>query len=153
MDSPGSYGRQLFNQFLWVPVFILFSYPLVYGALPHLLLRGKVSLFFLAVLAWGSLGLYIDPAFRSYIYIPIQESMGLDFILPRGPLAFCYLCMTTSAASPMILKFFKLCTIKQRDWIQGAAGKDNRRTSVAESTGAPSFFVQHIEQYLFLLDK
>ena len=118
MEAPGSYGRQLFNQVLWVPVFILFSYPLVYGAIPHLLLKGKVSLFFLVVLAWGTVGLYIDPWFRSYIYIPIQEAMGLDFILPRGPLAFCYLCMTTAAASPMILKFFKLCTIKQREWIR-----------------------------------
>jgi len=112
-----SYGRQLFNQFLWVPVFIFFSYPLVYGAIPYLLLRGKVSLFFLIILAWGGVGLYIDSGFRSYIFIPLQEAMGLDNILPRGPLASCYLCMTTSAASPMIIKFFKLCTIKQRDWM------------------------------------
>jgi len=116
MGTPVSFGRQLFNMLMWVPAFIFFSYPLVYGAIPHLLLKGKVSLFFLVILAWGFVGLYIDSGFRSYIYIPIQESMGLDFILPRGPLAFCYLCMTTSAASPMIVKFFKLFTIKQRDW-------------------------------------
>ena len=116
MGTPVSFGRQLFNMLMWVPVFIFFSYPLVYGAIPHLLLKGKVSLFFLLIMVWGFVGLYIDAGFRSYIYIPIQESMGLDFILPRGPLAFCYLCMTTSAASPMIVKFFKLFTIKQRDW-------------------------------------
>ena len=118
MYPSSSYGRQLFNQFLWIPAFILFGYPLVYGAIPHLLLKGRVSLFFLVVLAWGGIGLYIDEGYRSYIYIPIQEAMGLDFILPRGPLASCYLCMTTSAASPMIIKFFKLFTIKQRDWMQ-----------------------------------
>ena len=118
MYASSSYGRQLFNQFLWIPAFILFGYPLVYGAIPHLLLKGRVSLFFLVVLAWGGIGLYIDEGYRSYIYIPIQEAMGLDFILPRGPLASCYLCMTTSAASPMIIKFFKLFTIKQRDWMQ-----------------------------------
>ena len=118
MDAQGSYGRQLFNQSLWIPVFILFGYPLVYGAIPHLLLKGKVSLFFLAVLAWGGVGLYIEAGFRYYIYIPIQESMGLDFILPSRPTAVWYLCMTTSAASPMIVKFFKLCAIKQRDWIR-----------------------------------
>ncbi|HMR55946.1 MAG: histidine kinase [Cytophagales bacterium] len=117
MGSSVSYGRQLFNQSLWVPVFILFSYPLVYGAIPHLLLKGKVSLFFLVILAWGGVGLFIDSGYRSYIYIPLQEAMGLDHILPRGPLASCYLCMTTSAASPMIIKFFKLLTIKQRDWM------------------------------------
>ncbi len=117
MGAP-SYGRQLFNQAMWIPAFILFGYPLVYGAIPHLLLKGRVSLFFLVVLVWAVLGLYIDIEFRSYIYIPIQEAMGLDSILPSGPMAACYLCMTTSAASPMIIKFFKLFTIKQRDWME-----------------------------------
>jgi two-component system, LytTR family, sensor histidine kinase AlgZ len=28
---------------MWVPVFILFSYPLVYGAIPHLLLKGNLN--------------------------------------------------------------------------------------------------------------
>ena len=117
MGVPLSFGRHLLNMSMWVPAFILFSYPLVYGAIPHLLLKGRVSLFLLFVLAWGCVGLYIDEGFRSYILIPVQEAMGLDFILQRGPLPFCYLCMTTSAASPMIIKFFKLCTIKQRDWM------------------------------------
>jgi sensor histidine kinase YesM len=114
---PLSFGRHFFNISLWVPVFILFSYPLVYGAIPHLLLKGKVSLFFLLVLAWAVVGLYIDSTYRSYIIIPLQEAMGLDKIFSRGPMPSCYLCMTTSAASPMIIKFFKLCTIKQQDWM------------------------------------
>ena len=141
MGAPALMDVNCLIRLLWVPAFILFGYPLVYGAIPHLLLKGRVSLFFLVVLAWGGIGLFIDAGFRSYIYIPMQEAMGLDFILPRGPLASCYLCMTTSAASPMIIKFFKLFTIKQRDWMRGATGKDNGRISIAESTGASSFFV------------
>ncbi|HXR81812.1 MAG TPA: hypothetical protein VN763_12870, partial [Saprospiraceae bacterium] len=66
MGTPVSFGRQLFNMLMWVPAFIFFSYPLVYGAIPHLLLKGKVSLFFLVILAWGFVGLYIDSGFRSY---------------------------------------------------------------------------------------
>jgi two-component system, LytTR family, sensor histidine kinase AlgZ len=116
--APGSYGRYLFNMALWVPGFILFSYPLVYGAIPHLLLKGKVVQFLTAILTWGVIGIYIDVAYRGYVIIPVQEAMGLDNILPRGPIAFCYLCMTTSAASPMIIKFFKLWSIKQRQWLQ-----------------------------------
>lgn len=138
MNAP-SYGRQLFNQFLWIPAFILFGYPLVYGAIPHLLLKGRVSLFFLVVLAWGGIGLYIDEGYRSYIYIPIQEAMGLDFILPRGPLASCYLCMTTSAASPMIVKFFKLCTIKQRDWIRAQQERITAELQLLKAQVHPHF--------------
>jgi LytS/YehU family sensor histidine kinase len=102
---------------MWVPAFILFSYPLVYGAIPHLLLKGKVLQFFIAIVSWGAAGLYIDVGYRNNILIPVQEAMGLKNILPRGPLAFCYLCMTTSAASPMIIKFFKLWTVQQRQWV------------------------------------
>lgn len=117
MGIPGSFGRQLFNMSLWIPVFILFSYPLVYGAIPHVLLKGKVTLFILLVLAWAGIGLYIDAAYRGYVVIPLQEALGLQNIVPRGAMPSCYLCMTTSAASPMIIKFFKLCTLKQQDWM------------------------------------
>ena len=80
MGAPTSFERNLFDMLLWIPVFILFSYPLVYGAIPHLLLKGKVVQFFLLILAWGGLGLYINSGFITYLYAPLQEAMGFDFI-------------------------------------------------------------------------
>ncbi len=127
IGAPVSFARQLLNMTMWVPMFIFFSYPLVYGAIPHLLLKGKVLQFLLAILTWGAAGLYFDVAYRNYILIPAQEAMGLDNILPRGPIPFCYLCMTTSAASPMIIKFFKLWTTKQREWT-----KEQQEKTIAE---------------------
>jgi len=154
MGAPTSYGRQLFNMTLWVPVFILFGYPLVYGAIPHLLLQGKVSLFFLVILAWGAVGLYIDSGFRSYIYIPLQEAMGLDHILPRGPLPFSYLCMTTSAASPMIIKFFKLCTIKQEEWIQTQQERINAELQLLKAQVHPHFLFNTLSNiYSFSMER
>jgi len=134
-----SYGRYLLNMAMWVPLFILFSYPLVYIAIPHLLLKGKVIQFFLVILGWGALGLYMDVAYRSYVLIPAQEAMGLKNILPRGPLAFCYLCMTTSAASPMIIKFFKLWTIKQRDWMRAQEEKITAELQLLKAQVHPHF--------------
>jgi hypothetical protein len=139
MGIPGSFGRHVFNMLLWVPVFILFSYPLVYGAIPHLLLKGKVSLFFLLVLVWAAVGLYIDLAYRSYVIIPLQETMGLDNIVPRGAMPSCYLCMTTSAASPMIIKFFKLCTIKQQDWMLAQQEKITTELQLLKAQVHPYF--------------
>ena len=154
MGVPLSYGRHLLNMTMWVPVFILFGYPLVYGAIPHLLLKGKVSLFLLVILAWGAVGLYIDEGFRSYILIPVQEAMGLDYILPRGPLAFCYLCMTTSAASPMIIKFFKLCTIKQQDWIQTQQERINAELQLLKAQVHPHFLFNTLNNiYSFSMDR
>lgn len=152
IGSPGSYGRYLFNMTLWVPVFIFFSYPLVYGAIPHLLLKEKIVQFFLVILAWGAAGLYIDVAYRNYIFIPVQEAMGLDNILPRGPLPFCYLCMTTSAASPMIIKFFKLWTIKQRQWVQEQQQKTTVELQLLKAQVHPHFLFNTLNSiYSFAL--
>jgi two-component system sensor histidine kinase AlgZ len=139
MGVPLSYGRHLINMVMWVPAFILFGYPLVYIAIPHLLLKGKVWQFFLVVLAWGVVGIYLDIGYRGYVLIPAQEAMGLDNILPRGPLAFCYLCMTTSAASPMIIRFFKLWTIKQREWMNAQQEKMTAELQLLKAQVHPHF--------------
>jgi two-component system sensor histidine kinase AlgZ len=153
VGTPGSFGRWLLNMLMWVPAFILFSYPLVYGAIPHLLLKGKVSLFFISMLAWGGVGLFIDSGYRSYLLIPLQEAMGLDHIISRGPLAFCYLCMTTSAASPMAIKFFKLCTIKQREWMQAQQEKITAELQLLKAQVHPHFLFNTLNNiYSFSLD-
>ena len=153
MGAPGSFGRQMINMCMWVPAFIFFSYPLVYGAIPFLLLKGKVMQFFLVTLAWGAAGLYIDVAYRSYILIPIQEAMGLKNILPGGPLAFCYLCMTTSAASPMIIKFYKLWTIKQRAWMHAQQEKITAELQLLKAQVHPHFLFNTLNNiYSFSLE-
>ncbi|HEX7847658.1 MAG TPA: sensor histidine kinase [Chitinophagaceae bacterium] len=153
MGVPLSYGRQLLNMAMWVPAFILFGYPLVYGAIPHLLLKGKVLEFFLVTLAWGAVGLFIDSGYRSYVLIPLQEAMGLNNILPRGPLAFCYLCMTTSAASPMIIKFFKLWTIKQREWMSAQQEKITAELQLLKAQVHPHFLFNTLNNiYSFSLE-
>lgn len=153
MGVPLSYGRQLLNMIMWVPAFILFGYPLVYGAIPHLLLKGKVVQFFFLTLAWGAVGLFIDAGYRSYVLIPAQEALGLDNILPRGPLAFCFLCMTTSAASPMIIKFFKLWTIKQRDWMRAQQEKITAELQLLKAQVHPHFLFNTLNNiYSFSLE-
>lgn len=139
IGAPLSYGRHWINMLMWVPAFILFSYPLVYYAIPQLLLKGRILEFFLLILAWGATGLYIDEGYRSYVLIPLQEAMGLENILPRGPLAFCYLCMTTSAASPMIIKFFKLWSQKQRAWMQEQQAKISAELQLLKAQVHPRF--------------
>jgi len=153
MGVPLSYGRHLLNMIMWVPAFILFGYPLVYGAIPHLLLKGKVLEFFLVTLVWGVVGLFIDAGYRSYVLIPAQEAMGLDNILPRGPLAFCFLCMTTSAASPMIIKFFKLWTIKQQDWMRAQQEKITAELQLLKAQVHPHFLFNTLNNiYSFSLE-
>jgi two-component system, LytTR family, sensor histidine kinase AlgZ len=84
----------------------------------------------------------------------VQEAMGLDFILPRGPLAFCYLCMTTSAASPMVIKFFKLCTLKQRDWILAQQEKVTAELQLLKAQVHPHFLFNTLNNiYSFSMER
>ena len=153
MGAPGSIGSLLLNMVMWVPGFIFFGYPLVYFAIPHLLLKGKLIQFFLVVLGWGIVGLYIDTGYRGYFIIPVQEAMGFTNILPRGPLAFCYLCMTTSAASPMVIKFFKLWTIKQREWMCAHEERVTAELQLLKAQVHPHFLFNTLNNiYSFALD-
>jgi two-component system sensor histidine kinase AlgZ len=153
IGAPVTFGRQMINMFMWIPVFIFFSYPLVYWAIPYLLLKEKILQFFLVVLAWGAAGIFIDSGYRGYILIPLQEAMGLKNILPRGPLAFCYLCMTTSAASPMIIKFYKLWTIKQRAWMHAQQEKITAELQLLKAQVHPHFLFNTLNNiYSFSMD-
>src|SRR6187401_1891531 len=79
--------------------------------------------------------------------------MGLDNILPRGPLAFCFLCMTTSAASPMIIKFFKLWTIKQQDWMRAQQEKITAELQLLKAQVHPHFLFNTLNNiYSFSLE-
>src|SRR5215203_4422688 len=139
MRVPIPFERQLLYVAIWTPGFILFSYPVIYGAIPYLLLKGKVLQFFLAMLAWGAVGLYVDEAYRSYIIIPLQEFIGLDKPISRGPIASCYLCMTTSVAGPMTLRFFKLWSIKQRAWMHAHQEKITAELQLLKAQVHPHF--------------
>ncbi len=149
-----SYGRQVVNMLMWVPAFILFTYPLVYYAIPRLLLKGNTVQFFLFVLAWGAAGVVIDTQYRSFILIPAQEAMGLTNILPRGPLTFCYLCLTTSAAGPMIIQFFKLWSIKQKEWLNAQQEKITAELQLLKAQVHPHFLFNTLNNiYSFSLDR
>jgi two-component system sensor histidine kinase AlgZ len=141
MGSPVSFGRNLFNMSLWIPLFMLFSYPLVYGAIPHLLLKRKVWQFFLFILVWGVIGIYINAGFRTYLYVPLQQSLGFDHIPARGSQPHSFLCMTTSAASVMSIKFFKLWTIKQRAWMQAQQEKITAELQLLKAQVHPHFLI------------
>lgn len=152
-----SFGRQVFSMIAWVPVFILFGYPLVYGAIPHLLLKGKVWQCLLVLLTWGAAGLFINGAYRLYVYIPLQEALHLKNIYAQHgviPAPSSYLCMTTSAGSAMVINFFKLWTIKQRDWMRVQRERTTAELQLLKAQIHPHFLFNTLNNiYSFSLDK
>lgn len=137
--APVTFGRYVFNMMLWVPIFILFGYPLAYWAIPKLLFKGRVVEFLMLLFLWAILGIYLNGAYRTYLYVPLQEAIGFDFIPAKGKQAHSYLCMTTSAASPMIIKFFKLWTLRQREWIKTQQERINAELQLLKAQVRPHF--------------
>lgn len=151
-----SFGRQVFSMVVWTPVFIFFGYPLVYGAIPRLLLQGKVWQFLLVVLCWALAGLFINGGYRFYVYVPLQQAMGLDHIYTQKtimPRAESYLCMTTAVATPMVIRFFKLWTIKQRDLMLAQQERITAQLQLLKAQVHPHFLFNTLNNiYSFALE-
>jgi two-component system sensor histidine kinase AlgZ len=153
MDSRSSFVRNVFNMSLWIPVFMLFGYPLVYMAVPRLLLKGKVWQFVLLILLWGVAGLYINAGFSTYLYVPLQQLMGFSYIPEKGFQPHYYLCMTTSVASPMIVKFFQLWTIRQKAWMLAQQEKITAQLQLLKAQLHPRFLLNTLNNiYSFALN-
>lgn len=152
-----SYGRQVFSMVVWTPVFILFGYPLVYIAIPRLLLQEKIAQFFLVVTVWAIIGLFINGAYRLYVYIPLQEALHFQLIWPQHglmPRADSYLCMTTAVASPMGIKFFKLWSAKQRALMQAQQEKLTAQMQLLKAQLHPHFLFNTLNNiYSFALER
>lgn len=147
-------GQLLLNLLLWMPVLILFSYVLAYGAIPRLLLKGKVWQSVLLILAWGFAGIYINYGYRIFLFVPLQEAMGLPQVYYNDHQPYSYLCVYTSSASPMIIRFFKLWTWKQRDWMQEQQDKITAELQLLKAQAHPHFLFNTLNNiYSFSLDK
>ena len=110
-----NYPRNVLQQFSWIPAFMLFTFPIIYGFIPHLLLKRKYAWFAVAGVAWSIVGLFINAWNREYWFIPMQEFIGFKEIhrVIWEPTSF--LCMCTTAGELSILVLFKHWFIKQRE--------------------------------------
>ena len=144
---------QLINMLIWLPIFIIYGYPMAYWAVPKLLLKGKILEFLLLIFAWGVTGLYLDVWYKDYIMIPVQEALHLKYILPKGQQAWCYLCITTSAAVPMVIKFFKHWNRKQQEWLHAQQEKITAELQLLKAQVHPHFLFNTLNNiYAFSLE-
>lgn len=154
MNASDSFFREVINMTLWLPVFLLFSYPLVYYAIPDLLLKGMIWQFVLFILGWGLVGLFINAAFHTYLYPALQDVIDADQESQPGFQAYSYLSMTTSAASPMLIKFFKLWKMKQQEWLKAQNEKISAELQLLKSQVHPHFLFNTLNNiYAFSLNR
>jgi sensor histidine kinase YesM len=138
---------------VWLPVFMMYSYPLMYWVVPKFLLKGKYFLFITVVLMWGVLGWFINIYFRLYIFIPIQEAMHYEKIIRGGPVPGSYLCLTTTAAGAVIITVFKHWILKQRQWLKAEKEKITAELQLLKAQVHPHFLFNTLNNiYSFSLE-
>jgi hypothetical protein len=139
-QGPGrSTDRSLLQGLIWVPVRMLYSYPLIYWVLPQYLLKGRYLTFTFIILLWGVGGYFLNYYFRAFIFIPLQEVLPFNTIdrNPWQPNSF--LVLTTTAAIVCIIFLFKHWLLKHQQFIQSEKEKVTAELQLLKAQVHPHF--------------
>ena len=113
-----SFGQNLVNGFIWLPLRILYCYPLMYWVLPQFLLKGKYMQFSIIILAWAFAGFFINYLFRAYVFIPFQQQFYSSGINRNPWEANSFLTLTTTAGVTSTVILFKHWLKSQHERLQ-----------------------------------
>ena len=148
-----SINRQLFVGMLWLPVRLLYCYPLMYWVLPKFLLRGKYVQFGIIIFLWFVAGWFLNYFYRVYIFIPLQEAMHFKNVVkdPWSPGSF--LLLTTAAGCTSIIVIFKYWFKKQQEWLQAEKEKVTAELQLLKAQVHPHFLFNTLNNiYSFSLE-
>ena len=122
----------------WLPLLMLYTYPVAYIALPKLLLKSKYVLFALVIIFWGISGWYFSIFYHEYVYFPLADYLkvahGSQVEDPES-----FFCMTTSVGCMSMCFLTKRWLQKQQEWLEAEKEKVTAELKLTESPGAPSF--------------
>ena len=151
--SERGFELDLFRGMLWLPIRILYSYPLIFWMLPQFLLKGKYIKFGIIILLWAIAGWFLNYFFRAYLFIPVQEYLHLDRIdkNPWQPNSF--LVLTTTAGITCIIVLFKHWFRKQQEWMQAEKDKVTAELQLLKAQVHPHFLFNTLNNiYSFSLE-
>ncbi|MBS1663659.1 MAG: histidine kinase [Bacteroidetes bacterium] len=136
---------------IWVPAFIIFSYPISSIAIPKLLLKGNYLVFLGSVFFWLMFGWFLSVYYLKYISVPL-----LDLMKIRHGDNYewqCFLCVLTTAACFSSLSLGKQWLLKQRDFLQARQEKITAELQLLKAQVHPHFLFNTLNNiYSFSLD-
>ena len=137
---------------LWIPAFILFSYPVSIIAIRKLLLKGKYLAFVSSLIFWLVVGWFLSVYYLKYISAPLLDLMKM----PSGDdYAWqCFLCVVTTAACFSSLSLGKQWLLKQREFLQAQQEKITAELQLLKAQVHPHFLFNTLNNiYSFSLDR
>jgi len=150
---PGqNFGYTLLISTLWVPSFILYSYPVMYRIIPAYLLKEKYMAFTLILLLWAVGGYFLNYYFRTSILFPVADL--LDYKAGnRNPWATnSYLSMNVMAGFGSIIVLFKYWLKKQKEFLSAEKEKTAAELQLLKAQIHPHFLFNTLNNiYAFSL--
>ncbi len=148
-----SIGNVLILSTLWVPVYILYSYPIMYWLVPAYLLKEKYSRFSTLLLAWAIAGYFLNYIFRVNVLFPFSDLILYKAAYRNPWSANSYLSMNVMAGFCCMITLFKYWIKKQRDWMQAEKAKITVELQLLKAQVHPHFLFNTLNNiYSFSLE-
>ena len=138
---------------IWVPVYILYSYPIMYWMLPLYLLKEKYLQFSILLLAWAVGGYFLNYIFRAQVLYPFVDVMKYKTGNKNPWAANSYLSMNVMAGFCCMIVLFKFWIKKQQDWMQAEKEKITAELQLLKAQVHPHFLFNTLNNiYSFSLE-
>jgi len=149
-----AFEHDVFRGILWLPIRMLYCYPLMYFFLPRLLLKERYLRFCFALLTWAVFGWFLNYLFRAYVFIPMQEYANIPGIEKNPWQPSSFLVLTTTAGITSGIFLFKHWVVKQQQWLQAEKAKATAELQLLKAQVHPHFLFNTLNNiYSFALHK
>ena len=124
---------------IWVPPYILYSYPIMYWILPFYLLKEKYLQFSILLLAWAVAGYFLNYFFRVNVLFPFGDLLHYKAFNKNPWAAGSYLSMNVMAGFGCMIILFKYWIKKQQAWMQAEKEKVTAELQLLKAQVHPHF--------------
>lgn len=122
---------------LYIPVFMIYSYPLSHLAVPTLLLKGRYLASLGFILLWIAAGWYLNVFFLDHIFVSALQRLNLYSGNENPALGFH--CMLVTAGCVSALSLLKHWMKKQQAWLQAEREKITAQLQLLKAQLHPHF--------------
>jgi len=153
MNRDSNFSRNLFNMIVWLPLTMLYCYPLLYFIVPRYLLKGNFAAFGLIIFLWVLAGYFLNFLFRYYIFIPVQEWMNYKPIVKNPWAPASLLAVYITAVMVILVAVFKYWVQKQQDWLRSEKERITAELQLLKAQVHPHFLFNTLNNiYSFSLE-
>ncbi len=147
-----SYWEMHLLSAVWVPAFILYSYPIMYWMIPRYLLQGKFARFSVWLLVWAIGGYFFNYFFRTTVLFPISDLFGYKAANKNPWATNSYLSMNVMAGFGCMIVLFKYWMLKQKEYLSAEREKAKAELQLLKAQIHPHFLFNTLNNiYAFSL--